>query len=129
MIGESNRIEYKAALTDRLEREVVAFLNYREGGCIYIGVDDDGRPVGLENIDETQLKVVDRIRNNIRPSTLGLFDVAVEDRDGRSVLKIIISSGTEKPYYIKSKGMSGTPSVNASVSSRNPRTKRFSTWS
>jgi hypothetical protein len=36
---ETNRIEYKAQLTKDLdlEKEVVAFLNYREGGVIYIG--------------------------------------------------------------------------------------------
>ena len=31
---ESNRIEYKSKLTDDLEKEVIAFLNYREGGLI-----------------------------------------------------------------------------------------------
>ena len=37
---ESNRIEFKRELTKELdiEREVVAFLNYREGGIIYIGI-------------------------------------------------------------------------------------------
>ena len=37
---ESNRIELKRELTDTLEKEVIAFLNYRDGGVIYIGVDD-----------------------------------------------------------------------------------------
>ena len=32
---ETNRIEYKRELTDDLEKEVVAFLNYREGGFIF----------------------------------------------------------------------------------------------
>lgn len=40
-MNESNRIEFKRELTDELdiEKEVVAFLNYREGGIIYIGVE------------------------------------------------------------------------------------------
>ena len=33
---ESNRIEYKQELIDGLEKEVIAFLNYREGGIIYL---------------------------------------------------------------------------------------------
>jgi predicted HTH transcriptional regulator len=102
---ESNRIEYKRILNDKLEKEVVGFLNYHEGGIIYIGVDDDGSAVGLEGIDCVQLKVADRLKNNILPSTLGLFDVIPEEKDGKDILKIIISSGTEKPYYIKSFGM------------------------
>ena len=62
---ENNRTEFKSKLTDRLEREVVAFLNYREGGVIYIGVDDDGNAVGVPDIDDTQLKISNRIRDNI----------------------------------------------------------------
>lgn len=39
---ENNKIEFKSQLNDKLEREVVAFLNSREGGDIYIGIDDSG---------------------------------------------------------------------------------------
>lgn len=53
-----------------------------------------------------QLQVKDRIKNNIQPSTLGLFDVTVETIDDKDVIKVIISSGTEKPYYLRKKGMS-----------------------
>lgn len=53
-----------------------------------------------------QLKIADRIKNNILPSTLGLFDIVTEIIEGIAVTKVIISSGLEKPYYIKSKGMS-----------------------
>jgi len=84
----------------------VAFLNYREGGTIYIGVDNDGTSVGIENADETQLKIVNRIKDNIQPSAMGLFDVVAEERAGKHIIKIIVSSGMEKPYYLKSKGMS-----------------------
>ena len=43
---ESNRIEYKQELTDKLEKEVIAFLNYREGGIIYLGIDKNGNKIG-----------------------------------------------------------------------------------
>ena len=41
-MSETNRIEYKQQLTDELEREVVAFLNSREGGYIYLGITANG---------------------------------------------------------------------------------------
>ncbi|MBQ7062429.1 MAG: ATP-binding protein, partial [Bacteroidales bacterium] len=74
---ETNRIEFKRELTDELdlEKEVVAFLNYKEGGIIYIGIDKTGTPVGVDDLDGTMLKIKDRIRNNVAPSPLGLFDV------------------------------------------------------
>ena len=40
ILQESNIIELKASLNEKLEKEVVAFLNYREGGDIYFGVND-----------------------------------------------------------------------------------------
>ena len=58
----------------------------------------------MENTDLTQLQIKDRIKNNIQPSTLGLFDVTVETIGNKEVIKVIISSGTEKPYYLRKKG-------------------------
>ena len=105
MLQESNRVELKSTLNEKLEKEIVAFLNNQEGGILYIGIDDNGQPVENPEIDATQLKIADRIKNNVLPSTLGLFDIVTENIEGVDVIKIIISSGLEKPYYIKSKGM------------------------
>ena len=103
---ESHRVEHKQFLTDTFEKEVVAFLNYHEGGIIYIGVDKDGKIVGCQNPDETQLKIKDKLKHNISPSCLGLFEVILETIEEQSIIKIIIASGRETPYYIKKNGMS-----------------------
>ncbi len=103
---ETNRVEYKAKLTDGLEKEVVAFLNYKEGGVIYIGIDRDGEVIGVENCDDVQLKIKDKLKFNIEPSCLGLFDVIVEKQEDKNIIKIIVASGSETPYYIKKYGMS-----------------------
>lgn len=86
---ETNRIEYKQKLTDQLEKEVVAFLNYTGGGIIYIGINKNGLIVGLDNPDQMQLQIKDRLRNNIVPSCLGLFDVVSENRDQKTSLKLL----------------------------------------
>lgn len=101
---ETNRIENKEQLNEDFEQEVIAFLNYKEGGIIYVGIDKNGQVVGVENNDLTQLQIKDRIKNNIQASTLGLFDVTVETIDNKEIIKVIISSGTEKPYYLRKKG-------------------------
>jgi predicted HTH transcriptional regulator len=103
---ESHRVEYKKTLTDTFEKEVVAFLNYHEGGIIYIGVNKDGKIIGCQNPDETQLKIKDKLKHNISPSCLGLFEVILETIEDKYVIKIIIASGRETPYYIKKNGMS-----------------------
>jgi len=104
MQSETNRIENKEQLNEEFEQEVIAFLNYKEGGIIYVGINKNGQVAGVENTDLTQLQIKDRIKNNIQPSTLGLFDVTVETIENKEVIKVIISSGTEKPYYLRKKG-------------------------
>lgn len=106
MLQESNRVELKSTLNEKMEKEIVAFLNNHEGGVLYIGINDGGQPVEIPDIDTLQLKIADRIKNNILPSTLGLFDIVTEIIHGIAVTKIIVSSGLEKPYYIKNQGMS-----------------------
>ena len=105
---ETNRIEFKRELTKDLdiEKEVVAFLNYREGGILYIGIDDDGTPIGVADIDGDILRIKDRIRNGISPSPMGLFDVTVETVDEVPVIKVFVASGSETPYYKTRFGMS-----------------------
>ena len=108
MIGviEDYRNEFKLKLTDKLEKEVISFLNTK-GGNIYIGVNDDGKIIGLDcNVDELQKEIKDRIKNNIVPSTLGLFDCIVENKDNKLYIKIVIAEGVEKPYYLRGFGMS-----------------------
>ena len=101
---ETNRFENKEQLNEDFEQEVIAFLNYKEGGIIYVGIRKSGQVVGVQDTDLTQLQIKDRIKNNIQPSTLGLFDVTVETIDNKEVIKVVISSGTEKPYYLRKKG-------------------------
>jgi predicted HTH transcriptional regulator len=104
---ETNRIEYKRELNSDvdIEKEIIAFLNYHEGGLIYIGIDKQGEILGVSDIDGDMLKIKDRIKNNISPSAMGLFDVVAENKEGRELIKIIVAGGTEKPYFKKKFGM------------------------
>lgn len=106
-MGETNRIEYKSRLTPEvdIEKEVIAFLNYKEGGYIYIGIDKDGSTVGVDEADDCMLKLKERIKHNISPSAMGLFDIAEEKKDGCSIIKITVASGIEKPYFKTKYGM------------------------
>ena len=103
---ENKHVEYKEKVTRDLEKEVVAFLNSNEGGVIYFGINKLGKVVGLNNIDQDQLLIKDRLKNNILPSCMGLFDLIVERRDDIDIIKLIVAGGYEKPYYIKRYGLS-----------------------
>lgn len=104
---EDVRNEFKVKLTDKFEEEVISFLN-TNGGNIYIGVNDKGDIIGINgNIDLLQRTIKDRIKDNIMPSTLGLYDVIALEKDNKKYIKVIIARGNERPYY--SKGMGMTP--------------------
>ena len=102
---EGNRVEFKRELNDRLERAVGSFLNYAGGGEVLIGIEDNGNAVGVADMDGTQLKIINRIRDNIRPQTLGLFDVVQDQIDGKDIIRVIVSCGQQRPYYIRKHGM------------------------
>lgn len=98
---ESETLEYKRELTDGFEKEVVAFLNM-QGGQIVIGKADDGTICPLESADKTALAVADRIKNNILPSAMGIFNVEIKEE---GYIIVTVASGLEKPYYLKKYGM------------------------
>ena len=103
---ENSRTEFKIKLVDDLEETVIGFLNSKDGGNVYIGVDDNGNIIGLKNnIDLLERQIKDRIISNIEPSVLGLFDIEVLEENKKKYLNIIIARGLENPYYLKGMGM------------------------
>ena len=66
MLFESENTEFKAKLSDEIYKEVIAFAN-TDGGTIYIGVDDKGNVIGLENVDDSYTRLTNGIRDAIQP--------------------------------------------------------------
>ena len=101
MLFESENIEFKAKLSDEIYKEVIAFSNI-DGGTIYIGVDDKGNVIGLENVDDSYTRLTNGIRDAIQPDvTMFIRYVLQEDK----VIRIEVGEGSYKPYYLKSKGL------------------------
>jgi len=103
---ENETTEFKAILNEKMENVVISFLNSKVGGDLYIGVSDDGSVLGVNNPDKTQLTIMERIKNNILPTCLGFFDVFTEVYDKKTIIHVVVSRGTEKPYYLRKLGMS-----------------------
>jgi len=101
MILESENMEFKRQLTDDIYKEVVAFAN-TGGGTIYIGIDDQGNAVGLEDVDETYTRITNGIRDAILPDVTLFVRFTLQDN---RVIKVEVSEGAFKPYYLKSKGL------------------------
>lgn len=98
---ESENFEFKLKMTDDIYKEVIAFAN-TDGGTIYIGIDDNGNVVGIDDIDETYTRITNGIRDAIQPDVTMFIKYTLQDN---SVVKISVGEGSYKPYYLKSKGL------------------------
>lgn len=61
---ESVTTEFKREWTDNIKKEIVAFANTL-GGDLFIGVDDDGTLVGVDNPDRLEERIISTARDNI----------------------------------------------------------------
>ena len=98
---ETENIEFKSQVTDEIYKEVIAFAN-TGGGTIYIGIDDKGNAIGLDNVDETYARITNGIRDAIQPDVTMFIKYTLQNNQ---VVKISVSEGSYKPYYLKSKGL------------------------
>lgn len=104
LFQETERTELKKTLNDTLPKEIVAFLNSFDG-TIYIGVDNDGTALGVDNLDETQKRIADIVTTQILPSPQGLVELGTKYVDGKNVIEIKVCKGNAL-YYIKKYGRS-----------------------
>lgn len=115
---ETENIEFKSGFTEEIYKEVIAFAN-TDGGVLYIGIDNDGNVVGLKNVDDEYTRITNGIRDAILPDVTMFVKYTIQKN---KVVRITISEGTNKPYYLRSKGLKpsgvyvrqGTSSVQAS---------------
>lgn len=115
---ETENIEFKAGFTEEIYKEVIAFAN-TDGGVLYIGIDNDGNAVGLDDVDDEYTRITNGIRDTILPDVTMFVKYTIQEN---KVVRITISEGTNKPYYLRSKGLKptgvyarqGTSSVQAS---------------
>lgn len=118
MVFESENIEFKQQMVDDLYKEVIAFAN-TDGGVIYVGIDDEGKVAGLDDVDDTYTRITNGIRDAILPDVTMFIKYGLQDGQ---VIRIEVCEGSYKPYYLKSKGIrpagvfirQGTSSVQAS---------------
>lgn len=118
MIFETEDVEFKSQFTEDIYKEIIAFAN-TDGGVVYVGIDNEGNVVGLTDVDKEYTRITNGIRDAIMPDVTMFVRFSVQDN---KVVRITVSEGTNKPYYLKGKGLKpsgvyvrqGTSSVPAS---------------
>lgn len=115
---ETENIEFKAKFTEEIYKEIIAFAN-TNGGIIYIGIDDNGNVIGLDDADKEYTRITNGIRDAIMPDITIFVRFTIQEN---KVVRITVNEGTNKPYYLKGKGLKpsgvyvrqGTSSASAS---------------
>jgi ATP-dependent DNA helicase RecG len=118
MSFETENIEFKSQFTEEIYKEVIAFAN-TDGGTVYVGIDNEGNAIGLTDVDKEYTRITNGIRDAIMPDVPMFVRFTVQEN---KVVRITVSEGTNKPYYLKGKGLKpsgvfvrqGTSSVPAS---------------
>ena len=95
---ESRELELKSTITNNFLKTVSAFSNYNSGKIIF-GVDDNGKIIGLENIEELCLDLENKINDNISPKPDFKF---IKDTK-KNIITLIVEEGFNKPYLYKGK--------------------------
>jgi len=100
--GEDYHLEFKREDENNYDfaKTIVCFAN-SDGGKILAGVDDNGKIIGIKDIDKFMLRIDDIAYNLCKPPVTILQETGVID-DTRIVI-INIPQGTQRPYQCKGK--------------------------
>lgn len=101
---ESELVELKSEVVGDICKEVIAFANTK-GGTMYIGVQDDGQIIGVENADRVTLQINNMVRDSIKPDVTMFIRYETQEIDGKQIIAVTIQKGTDRPYYLGSKGL------------------------
>ena len=104
MFKESIHLELKKEYVKDILKTVIAFAN-TSGGKIYIGIDDDGKVLGVQRLDTDILKLSNSIRDSIKPDITLFTSILVEKIDGKDVIVVDVQKGASSPYYLTDKGI------------------------
>ena len=105
--GESTEVEYKREYVQDLRKDVVAFAN-TSGGKLYIGVEDNGEVVGVDNADDTMLRIAGSLKDSIAPDIMPFVQIRASEEENKAIVVVEVAVGSARPYYIREKGLKPT---------------------
>ena len=96
---ETEIVELKGIVTDDIKKEIIAFAN-ANGGTIYVGVENDGSVTGVNSADKTIQQISNMVRDAIKPDVTMFVHYDTIKANDKTVVKIDIQRGTQRPYYL-----------------------------
>ena len=97
-------------MSRRKEKEALLWDNYfslnTNGGTIYIGIEDNGTVIGVQETDNVLRRISDCITDQIEPSSQGEVTTEIIYEARLPVVKVNVKKGIKPLYCIKKYGFS-----------------------
>ena len=74
---------------DEIKKEIIAFANC-DGGQLYIGVQDDGTVVGVDDPDGVSLQISNMVRDAIKPDITMFVHYKTIEENGKDIVAVDI---------------------------------------
>lgn len=91
---EGQFVELKRSVSSSVDREIVAFAN-SGGGHIIVGADNNGKVVGISDVNDQISRLESIARNCDPPIPLKISSYTL---DGKEILEVEVPDGEDKPY-------------------------------
>lgn len=104
MYREDQETELKVELTKDIKKEIVAFAN-TNNGTIYIGIDDNGKIIGLKQAEKDLEALSGMIREGIKSDLTLYTKIYIERVENKDIIIVKVSEAPNKPYYLSDKGL------------------------
>lgn len=101
---ENQNIEFKQEYVPDIRKEVMGFAN-AEGGTVYVGIRKDGAVLGVGDPDGVMLQIVNSLKDALAPDIMPFVRVNSVEIEGKQVVEINVTTGTNRPYYLREKGL------------------------
>ena len=104
LLFENQNIEFKQEYVPDIRKEVMGFAN-AEGGTVYVGIRKDGTVFGVGDPDGVMLQIVNSLKDALAPDIMPFVRVNSVEIEGKQVVEINVTTGTNRPYYLREKGL------------------------
>ena len=104
LLFENQNIEFKQEYVPDIRKEVMGFAN-AEGGTVYVGIRKDGTVFGVGDPDGVILQIVNSLKDALAPDIMPFVRVNSVEIEGKQVVEINVTTGTNRPYYLREKGL------------------------
>ncbi len=96
-VREGEDVEFKREMSPGAVKTVIAFVS-TGGGTLCIGVDDEGVPVGVDDVDAEMTRVTSCLRDSVKPDILMMISIVSDLIEWHDEIAVHVGRRARRPY-------------------------------